>query len=184
MNSSRAPKNVSTRRTVHRGRVVDLGIEGVELPDGGRLFLEVVRHPGGAAAVALDEGGRVCLLRQFRHAAGGWLWELPAGKLDPGEDPLATARRELAEEAGVDAARWEALGSILPTPGFCDEEVHLFLARDLRPVPTAHGAHERIEIHWVAFDEAVAQAAAGAIRDAKTAVGLLRAAWRARGGAP
>ncbi|GAB6064367.1 NUDIX hydrolase [Deferrisoma palaeochoriense] len=184
MNSSRAPKKLSTRYPVHRGRVVDLGIEAVALPDGRRLPLEVVRHPGGAAAVALDEGGRVCLLRQFRHAAGGWLWELPAGKLDPGEDPLATARRELAEEAGVEAAAWAPLGSILPTPGFCDEEVHLFLAQDLRQVPTAHGAHEWIEVHWVAFGDAVARAAAGEIRDAKTAVGLLRAAWRAGGGMP
>ncbi len=175
MNSTTRQKNLSTRRPVYRGPVVDLGIETVDLPGGGRVDLEVVRHPGGAAAVAVDRSGRVCLVRQFRHAAGGWIWEVPAGKLDPGEAPDATARRELEEEAGVRAARWDGLGQVLPTPGFCDEVVHLFLARDLEGVPTRHGPHERIEVHWVGFGEAVDRAASGGLRDAKTVVALLRA---------
>ena len=91
------------REPLFQGRVVDVAVETVELPNGRRVELEVIRHPGGAATVALDEQERVCLLRQFRHAGGGWLWELPAGKIDPGEEPLATARRELEEEAGVRA---------------------------------------------------------------------------------
>ena len=154
---------------------MELGLETAALPDGRALELEVVRHPGGAAVVALDAGERVCLLRQYRHAGGGWLWEVPAGKLDPGEPPEATARRELAEEAGLAAATWASLGSILSTPGFCDEVIHLYLARDLSTVPSRPGPHEVLEVHWVPFGEAVARAARGEIRDAKTVVGLFRA---------
>jgi 8-oxo-dGTP pyrophosphatase MutT (NUDIX family) len=154
---------------------VDLGVEEAVLPGGRRLALEVVRHPGGAAAAALDDRGRVCLLRQYRHAAGGWLWEVPAGKLDPGETPLETARRELEEEAGVRARSWEPLGEVVTAPGFCDEVIHLFLARELAAVPARPEAHEVLEVHWVAFEEALARAAGGEIRDAKTVAALFRA---------
>src|SRR5215470_19402345 len=91
----------------------------------------MVHHPGAAAIVAVDAGGEVTLLRQLRHAAGGFIWEVPAGTLAPGEAPAACARRELREEAGLLAGQWTALGSILTTPGFCDERIHLFLARRL-----------------------------------------------------
>jgi len=103
-------------RSIYEGKVLRLGIESLTLPNGEPLELEVVRHPGGAAVVALDDADRVCLLRQYRHAAGGWLWELPAGKIDPGETPKTTARRELAEEAGLEAADWLKLGQCLTTP--------------------------------------------------------------------
>ncbi len=164
-----------TRKSIYQGKIVDLGIEGAVLPGGQRIDLEVVRHPGGAAVVALDEQRRVCLLRQYRHAAGGWLWELPAGKRDHGEDPLLTAQRELEEEAGVRARTWRALGAIHTTPGFCDEVIHLFLAQDLTSVPTRHEAHEVIERHWIAFEQALAWARDGVLSDAKTLIGLLRA---------
>jgi ADP-ribose pyrophosphatase len=154
---------------------VDLGLEEAALPDGRSLSLEVVRHPGGAAAAALDRKGRVCLLRQYRHAAGGWLWEIPAGKLDPGEPPLATARRELQEEAGLQAESWTSLGQVITAPGFCDEVIHLFLARDLVIVPACPEAHEFLEVHWVDFREALRRAVASQIRDAKTVVALFRA---------
>lgn len=174
-NFTRGEKKLSTRRELYRGTVVDLGIEEVRLPDGRRLELEVVRHPGGAAVAPVDERGRICLVRQYRHAGGGWFWEVPAGKLDPGESPRQTAGRELEEEAGLRAERWDDLGAVLTTPGFCDEVIHLYLARELRSVPPRPGAHELIEIHWIPFGEALRRAERGEIRDAKTVIALFRA---------
>jgi len=166
----------TSRRQVFRGKVLDVGLETVELPNGRTAELEIIRHPGGAAAVALDPAGRVCLLHQFRHAAGGWLWELPAGKIDPGEEPFATARRELAEEAGVEAAGWMDLGRLNSSPGVFTEVIYLYLARELRPAPQEHDAHEVIEIHWVPFQQALDWCMDGTITDAKTLIGLFRAA--------
>jgi ADP-ribose pyrophosphatase len=160
---------------VYRGKIIDFFLEQVTLPNGAMAELEIVRHPGGAAAVAIDAENRVCLLRQYRHAAGGWLWELPAGKLDPGEPPLTAAQRELQEEAGLHASRWETLGKIISSPGVFTEVVHLFLARDLSRVPANAEAHEVFEVHWVPFAEALVQARTGAIMDAKTLAGLFRA---------
>lgn len=165
-----------SRTSLYHGRIVDFGIEPVRLSGSAPFTLEVVRHPGGAAVVALNEADEVCLIHQYRHAGGGWLWELPAGKLEPHEPPLETARRELEEEAGVRAERWEPLGSLLSTPGFCDERIHLYLARELHNVPTAHEAHEHIEVHWVSLEAAVERALGGEIDDAKSIIGLLRAA--------
>jgi len=162
-------------RTLFEGRVVRLGIESLTLPNGEDLELEIVRHPGGAAVVALDDSRRVCLLRQYRHAAGGWLWELPAGKLEKDEDPQTTAARELAEEAGLRAAHWRRLGSVLMTPGFCDETIHLYLVEQLSAVTTRPERHELIEIHWLPFDRAIQQVREGIIHDAKSMLGLLLA---------
>jgi ADP-ribose pyrophosphatase len=165
---------------IYTGRVIDVAIETVTLPNGQSAPLEIVRHPGGAAAVALDSGGRVCLLRQYRHAAAGWLWELPAGKLDPGEEPHSTARRELLEEAGVQAGDWESLGRMISSPGVFTEVIHLFLAKSLAPATRAHEAEEVIEVHWVPLSQAFAWCLDGTITDAKTLVGLFRAAPRLR----
>jgi len=164
-----------TTRLIYEGRVVKLGIESLTLPNGVALELEVARHPGGAAIVALDEHDRICMLRQYRHAGGGWLWELPAGKLEPGETAGTTAARELAEEAGLYAGNWEELGEILTTPGFCDEVIHLFLARNLKDTDTQQHPHELIEIHWMPFRDALDKVYDGTFSDAKTMLGLLLA---------
>jgi 8-oxo-dGTP pyrophosphatase MutT (NUDIX family) len=171
------------RRPIYRGKIVDLGLEALRLPNGKSVELEIIRHPGGAAAVAVDELGQVCLLRQYRHAAGGWLWELPAGKLEAGETPFSTACRELAEEAGVEAADWSDLGPMHSSPGILTEVIRLYLASGLRRAAQSHEVHEVIEIHWVPLEQALEWCRDGTITDAKTAIGLFRAdSWLRRGG--
>jgi len=156
------------RKPVYQGAIVDLGIESVSLPNGHTVALEIVRHPGGAGVLAMDGNDCICLIRQFRHAAGGWLWEIPAGKIDPGETPESTAQRELQEEAGVRAGQWQSLGFIFATPGFCTERIYLYFARDLQPVSTLHHDHEVIEIHWLPREQVLAMCRDGEIQDAKT----------------
>jgi ADP-ribose pyrophosphatase len=150
----------------------------VSLPNGKTVELELMRHPGAAAVAAVDDGGRVVLIRQYRHATGGYIWELPAGILnEEAEPPRACAARELREEVGLEAREWRALGMIYTTPGFCDERIHLFLARGL-----TQGDHERDhdevidEVRAVPIDEALAMIRRGDIVDGKTVAGLYRAA--------
>jgi ADP-ribose pyrophosphatase len=157
---------------IYQGRVLQLGIESLTLPNGKSLELEVVRHPGGAAVVALDHQDQVCLLRQYRHAGGGWIWELPAGRLEADEPPHTTAARELVEEAGLQANRWDTLGKTLVTPGYSDEVIYLYLARELARVPAQPEEHELFEVHWIPFDQALEQVHDGTILDAKTMLGL------------
>lgn len=166
-------------RDIYRGRVVHLTSEDVTLPNGHRMGLEIVRHPGAAAVAALDGDGAIALLHQYRHAVGGYLWEVPAGKLDAGERPEACAARELREEAGLVACRLEAVGSIVTCPGFCDEVVHLFVATGLTRVPQSLAPDEVIEaVHTLPLAEAMAMIAAGEIRDAKTIAALVQADLR------
>jgi ADP-ribose pyrophosphatase len=165
------------KSTTHfRGRVIRVTVDEVDLPNGHRAGLEVVHHPGGAAAVAIDEHQQVCLLRQYRYVADGWVWELPAGKLEPNEPPLVTAQRELVEEAAVSARTWSSLGTYLSSPGVFNEVIHLYLALDLTPATAALEQSEVLEVHWVPLTEACERALGGDIRDGKTALGLLRAA--------
>ena len=159
-------------RSVYKGKVLKLNVERVKLPNGAVVDLEVAHHPGGAAVVALDAAGRVCLLRQYRHAAGGWITELPAGKIDNREPPLECAKRELAEEAGVTARYWKRLGQFFSSPGVFTEVIHVFLARGLAPCDSAPEAHEVLEARWFPMTEAAALAANGSLPDAKTTIGL------------
>ena len=164
------------KQTLHfRGRIITVTTDEVVLPNGYRAELEVVHHPGGAAVVAIDAQDRVCLLRQYRYVAEGWIWELPAGKLEPNEPPLVTAQRELVEEAGVSAQQWHSLESYLSSPGIFTEVLHLFMATGIEPAVAALEKAEVLEVHWMPFAEACEWAVSGKIRDGKTAIGLVRA---------
>jgi|SRR5688572_19844341 len=166
------------RKEIFAGRVIKVSVDEVQLPTGLRIPLEIVRHPGGAAAVAIDARDRVCLLRQFRHAAGGFIYELPAGKLEPDEPPETTARRELAEEASISATRWEPLGAYLSSPGCFTEVIHLYLATGLQETGGRPEADEVIQVEWWPFETALEKALNGELTDAKTIIGILRAASR------
>ncbi|GBD25802.1 ADP-ribose pyrophosphatase [bacterium HR30] len=163
------------KRQIYRGKVVNLWLEEVQLPNGSHVSLEIVRHPGAAAVVPFHSDGEVTLIRQYRHAAGGFIWEVPAGKLD-GEDPAVCALRELKEEAGLAAARLTYLGWIFTTPGFTDEKIHLYLAEELSPAPQRLEHDEVISCERVSLEEAVAMVIRGEIVDAKSAIALFLAA--------
>jgi ADP-ribose pyrophosphatase len=160
------------RRVIYNGKVIDLGAEQLTLPNGNRCELEIIRHPGGAVAMAVDAQQRICLLRQYRYAAGGWIWEFPGGRIEPGESALSSAQRELREEAGVEAKQWQAVIDFYSTPGFCDERLYLFLASDLQQVASATEADEVLEVHWLDRYETRELMQAGEIKDAKTLIGL------------
>ncbi len=178
--SEEQAKLVSSRR-VYEGRLLRVDLDVVDLPGGRRAILETIRHPGAAAALPFLEDGSVILVRQYRHAVGGTILEIPAGKLDrPGEPPDRCAAREVEEEVGVRPGRLVPLGSILTTPGFTDEVIWLFEAHDLVPTATAHEADEVIEPVTMPFDEAVAAVGDGRIRDAKSVATILAAALRRR----
>ncbi len=163
---------IRRRTELHRSPVGDVGVEDVVLPNGITTSLLVLRHPGAAAVLPLHTDGTVTLLHQHRHAAGGTLIEIPAGKLDDQEDPLECARRELAEEAGLEG-ELRLLTRIHPAPAFADEVISIYLAEHLRPVPSAHEADEVITVMRVPLAEAIQWARNGRITDAKTLVALL-----------
>ena len=175
--------------TLFEGRVISLRRDTVAMPGGGDSVREVVTHPGAVAVVALDDDGRVVLLRQYRHPVGQYLWELPAGLRDAdGEPPLETAKRELAEEVQLAAERWSLLTTTYSTPGFCDELVLVYLAEGLRDAPLPDGfaaEHEELDmtIERVPLADAVQRVFDGEIRNSAAVIGLLAAA-QARTGRP
>jgi 8-oxo-dGTP pyrophosphatase MutT (NUDIX family) len=168
--------------TVFDGPIISLHRDTVAMPGGGDSVRDVVRHPGAVAVVALDEEGRVVLLRQYRHPVGRYLWELPAGLRDAdGEPPLETAKRELAEEVELSAARWSLLTTHFSSPGFCDEMVLVYLAEELSPAGRPEGftvEHEELDltVERVPLADAVQRVFDGDIRNASAVVGLLAAA--------
>jgi ADP-ribose pyrophosphatase len=178
--AERAPDALDvSERVIFESRVGRWVSERVELPNGNVVTLETLRHPGAAVVLPFVADDRIVLLRQFRHAAGGWLWEAPAGKLDPGEAPEACALRELEEETGYRAGRLEKTGEILSTPGFTDERLHLFCARELTRGRIAREEAEVIEVHELPLAEALAMVDRGDLIDAKTIAALFHAARRA-----
>ena len=178
---SPAPGLISSQ-PIYKGRVVDLSLDRVVLPNGNQTDLEMIRHPGAAVVLPVERDADgvdyALLVRQYRYAADGWLLEVPGGKLEGPEDPEVCARRELAEEIGQEAMELVGLGSILTTPGFTDERIWLYLARELRAIPggSALEADEVLELERIPLSEAVSRAIEGDIVDAKTVAALLRAA--------
>lgn len=159
-----------------QGVVVDVLHMPVKLPNGKTALREIVRHPGAAAVVPVDDDGFVTLVRQHRVVVGRMTWEIPAGKFDrPGEDPLACAKRELSEETGQTADHWEALLPMDTSPGFCTERVHLFLATGLHAGETHTDADEFLHVKRVPLSEAAAAVMRGELSDGKTALGILMA---------
>ena len=159
-------------RNIYTGKVVTLNVDTVKLPNGVTIDLETIRHPGAAAVVPMKDDGTVVLIRQFRHAAGGFIYEIPAGKLSPGEDPLHCAARELEEEVGYRAASFELLSSIFTAPGFADEVIHVYKATGLIKGRQQLDHDEVLEIVEMPLTAAMGKIVDGTIRDGKTIVGL------------
>jgi ADP-ribose pyrophosphatase len=164
---------VHHKEVVHQGRVFDFTKEKVTLSNGVTVDMEVIRHPGAAAIVPLTTDGEVVMLEQYRHAVGGSLWEIPAGTMDPGDpSPIDCARRELVEETGFSAATWDLLGELTPVPGYSDERIHLFLARDLAPATQDLDADEIVSVTRLPLAEVRRMVFDGRITDAKTIAGI------------
>ena len=174
-----------TSQEIYRGKVVHLFVDTVTLPNGHVTTLEMIRHPGASAVVPFVDPETILLVRQYRHAAGGYLLEVPAGKLDPCEAPERCAARETEEETGHRPGRLEKLGAILTTPGFTDEIIHLYAGFDLVPVSTGGlEPDECLTVESWPFAEALVKVERGEIADAKTMSALLLAARRWPAGPP
>lgn len=161
---------------LYAGRILRLSRDTVELEDGNLTQREVVHHNGGAGMVPLTESGEVFLVRQFRYPFGRELLEIPAGKLEPGEDPLTAAKRELMEECGLEAGSVRDLGCIYPSVGYDTEVIYLYLARDLRPVRSHPDEEEFLSLERRPLKELVGMALDGTLRDAKTVAAVLKTA--------
>jgi ADP-ribose pyrophosphatase len=162
-------------REIYRGRTFNVDVDRVRLPNDREMELELVHHRGAAAVVPVLEDGTVLLVRQYRYATGGWLLEIPAGKLDGGESPETCAAREAEEEVGYRPGKLEPLGWIWTTPGFADEKIWLYLATDLQVAKQGLEDDEVLSIEKMPLAEAVEKAFRGEIHDAKSAVALMRA---------
>jgi ADP-ribose pyrophosphatase len=182
--SSQSRASIESRR-VYSGRVLNLEIDTVHFPNGTVGELEIIRHPGASAVVPFldspdDDDPRILLIRQYRYAAGDYLFEVPAGRLDPGEAPIACAERELREETGYSAAGLRELGGFFTTPGFIDEYIHVFLASGLRSGAPSHERDELITVEALSLQTALDFAARGRIIDGKTIVALFLANLKRR----
>ncbi len=180
MTDEKSPGRVSSKRA-YTGKIISLDVDTVRFPDGSTGELEMIRHPGASAVVPFlsdphAKDPQVLLIRQYRYAADGYLFEIPAGRLDPGEDPRDCAARELKEETGCSAEKLDYLLTMYTTPGFTDEKIHIYMATGLVAGETKHEADEFLELRPVLLSRALEMIEAGEIRDGKTALGLLFAA--------
>lgn len=167
--------NVNSQVTLHRGRVFKLVSENYTLANETTSDMDFIQHPGAAAMVPMLNLTDVILIKQYRHAIREFIWEIPAGTLDPEESPLNCARRELIEETGYSAADWHQLGTITPLPGCSDERIHIFLASDLKAAEQNLDDDEMLKVHQIKFEEALQMILNGEINDGKTISGLFLA---------
>jgi ADP-ribose pyrophosphatase len=181
---------VATSNVLAEGNIVTVRRDTVVMPDGDCADREVIEHPGAVAVLALDSGGQVLLVRQYRHPAGHVLWEIPAGLRDvPGEPLEKTAQRELLEETGYLAANWQVLADVFPSPGISSERLRVFLARELTQVPEAERdyvpEHEEAYLvtRWVPIESVITAFLSGELHNGVAAIGVLAAyvAWRGEG---
>lgn len=166
-------KTLSSEK-IFDGRIIHVHRDTIRLPDGGEATREVVDHPGGVCILALDDENRALLVSQFRYPYGKVLREVPAGKLEYGEDPTEAAIRELKEETGAVAGDFRSLGELYPSPGYCGEIIRMYLARDLTFGETHLDEDEFLDLERVPFDELVEQVLSGEIKDAKTIAVVLK----------
>lgn len=159
-------------KALHRGRVINLRVDTIDVGGGKTVQREIIEHPGAVVIAAVDDEGRVLMVRQYRHAAGEALLELPAGTMEPGEEPTVTAVRELQEETGYYPGELTPAGGYFSTPGFCNEFLHLFIARHLRAQPLKGDDDEEIEVEAVPVEDIPSLVLSGKIKDAKTIAGL------------
>ena len=165
----------------YRGRIINLRVDTALLPNGSSATREVVEHPGGVCVAALTEDGCLLFVRQFRYPYQKVLLELPAGKLDPGEDPLEAGKRELREETGAEAARYESLGELYPSPGYCGEIIHLYAATGLTFGQMSPDEDEFLEVEKIPLVEAARMVLDNEIADAKTQAAVLKVYCREKG---
>ena len=161
------------REYVYKGKILNLRRDDIVLPDGNKSVREIVEHGGGSAVLCVKDG-KVLLVRQYRYAYGKSLWEIPAGKINAGEDPRETAVRELEEECGIVAEDMKLIAEIYPSPGYTEEIIRLYSASGLRDGKTHFDADEYVESFWIGIDEAKRMAESGEINDAKTLIALSR----------
>jgi ADP-ribose pyrophosphatase len=172
---------INDRQIIHRGRVYNLIRENVTLDNGVITDMEFIEHPGATAIIPMLNESRILLLKQYRHALRKYIWEIPAGTIDPRESVINCAKRELIEETGYSAEQWQKLGEMTPVPGYSDERIHIYLATDLQPAVQNLDKDEIINVHEMEFNEAMEMVNAGKIQDAKSITGLFLALNRLKG---
>ena len=160
---------------IYEGRIITLHVDDIELPDGSKAIREVVEHSGGVCVVAVDDEINIYMVRQFRYAIGRAVLEIPAGKLEKGEDPLEAAKRELSEETGFTAEKWLSLGEMYPTPGYCSEKLYVYLARNLAAGEAHLDDGEILTAEKMKLSDVVKMIMDCKISDAKTVFGVLKA---------